>query len=209
MFLTSPFIELLTSAPVLKVVLSPVLDNNRGLLAQHGQRTLRSASLTNRTLRDIVVPGGQLMSVVVRRRFVVIAGGCLVVSLTFALAAPKLLRWRVEQSEHSAPQELRQVNEAVKAYIAEHGTNPPTLSSLRGRIPSELSCGTPTCDSFGYRFQYAVSSQDPSKPHYSLSAQPLHHGISGIHSYYVDQTDVLRYTKENRAATSNDPPLPY
>ncbi len=150
---------------------------------------------------------GSLMPAGVRRRFLVIAGGCLAVALIFAAAAPNLLRWRVEQSNHSVSQELRQINQAVKAYIAEHGTNPPALSSLRGRIPSELSCGTPTCDYFGYRFQYAVSSQDSSKPGYSLSARPLHPGISGVRSYYLDETDVLRYTKENRAPTSSDPPL--
>lgn len=148
------------------------------------------------------------MPVQVRRKFLVIAGGCLVATLLFAWAAPNLLRWRFEQSNHSARQELLRIDEAIKAYITEHGAVPPTLSSLRGHVASGLSCETPTCDYSGYRFQYTVSSQDAHKPRYSVSAQPLRHGITGVHSFYLDQTGIVRYTSEPRSATSDDPTWP-
>jgi hypothetical protein len=143
----------------------------------------------------------------VRGKFLLIASGCLMVSLIVAWSAPNLLRRRMADChERSAPQELRQIDEAIRAYITKHGTAPPTLSSLRGRIASELSCGTLTCDSIGYRFQYTVASQD-SGPRYFLSARPVSEGIAGVRSYYLDQTGVLRCTREARATTSNDPPM--
>jgi len=159
-------------------------------------------------LGRIVLTEGRLMSVQVRRSFLLIAVGFLLASLIVAMAAPNLLRWRMENSERSAPQELRQIDEAVKAYITERGAPPATLSSLRGRIAPELSCGTPACDYVGYRFQYTVSSQDPGKPSYTLSARPLHQGLRRVRSFHLDQTGILRCTPQARAATSNDPAMP-
>jgi hypothetical protein len=139
----------------------------------------------------------------VRSGFLLIALACLAVSLLFAIAVPNLLRWRLASSEISAPGDLQHIDEAVKAYIAEHGTPPPALSSLRGRIVPDLSCDAPTCDYRSYRFHYAVS-QGSSKARYSISAQALRWHWR---SFYVDETGVVRSTEENRAATASDPPL--
>jgi type II secretory pathway pseudopilin PulG len=140
----------------------------------------------------------------VRTKFLLIAVACLVLSVLFAVAAPYLLRRRIgEGSEHSAAQDLQAIDAAVKAYIAEHGTTPPALNSLKGRIVLALSCDASACDYRSYRFHYTASPSS-SKPTYSISAQPLH--LQG-RSFYLDETGVLRYTGENRAATSSDPPL--
>ncbi|HEX8926464.1 MAG TPA: hypothetical protein VF786_11755 [Terriglobales bacterium] len=149
-----------------------------------------------------------MISFRVRRKFLLVAGGILLASLAFAWVAPNLLRWRLAEGERTPAKELRLIDEAVKTYISKRGTAPPTLIALRGHIPSEWSCGTPPCEHLGYRVQYTVLSQDAGGPRYSLTAEPLQHGVTGVRSFYLDQSGVLRCTKEARAATSNDSPLP-
>ena len=144
------------------------------------------------------------MPELVRKKFLIVALTCLFVALVFAFIVPNLLRWRVAQGEHSVTGEIRAIDEAVKAYSAEHGTVPPSLSSLKGHITPALACDAPSCEFIGYRFQYTASAG--SKPHYTITAQPVS-PTTGIYSYYLDETGVLRRTKENRAATSSDPPV--
>ncbi len=140
----------------------------------------------------------------VRKQFLILALTCLFVALVVAFIVPNLLRWRFAQGEHSVTGEIHAIDEAVKAYTAEHGATPPTLSSLKGRITPALSCDASGCESIGYHFQYAASAG--SKPHYTITAEPVSPS-TGIYSYYLDETGVLRRTKENRPATSSDPPV--
>ncbi len=142
------------------------------------------------------------MPKLVRKNFRLIAAACLL-ALLFAIAAPNLLRHRMAQSEHSAPQMVRAIDLAVRAYVAEYGTTPPALSSLKGRLTPALSCDAPACEFIGYRLRYTPS---PGSPRYSISAQPTT-PRTGARSFYMDETGVLRYTKENRVATARDPPL--
>src|SRR5512146_2031843 len=143
------------------------------------------------------------MPQLVRKNFLLTAGACLLLALLFAPAAPNLLRRRMVESERSAPQTVRAIDMAVKVYIAEHGTTPPALSSLKGRLTPALSCDAPACDFIGYRFQYTASS---GSPHYFISAQPIT-PQTAARSYYLDETGLLRYTEESHSATSSDPLL--
>ena len=43
---------------------------------------------------------------------------------------------------------------------------------------------------------------------YTGTARPVNYGKTGGRSFFVDQTKVIRFTSENRAATSSDPELP-
>ncbi len=43
--------------------------------------------------------------------------------------------------------------------------------------------------------------------HYTLSARPEKYGNCGTHSFFTDETGVVHYTGENRAATAEDPAL--
>lgn len=139
----------------------------------------------------------------IRRGFLVVALACLAVVIIAAWAIPILLRRRLATSELSAPGDLQRISAAIRTYASEHGTAPPGLSSLRGHIPSALSCDNPVCEYRFYRFRYTVQSPEPARLRYSLSAQTLLHGG---HSFYLDETGVLRITGEDRAATSVDPP---
>jgi len=144
------------------------------------------------------------MTKAVRKGFLVVAA-CFAVVIVAALGIPHLLRWRMAASELSAAGDLRSLDAAIRAYVSDHGTAPPGLSSLRGHLPSALSCDNPVCEYRSYRFHYTVWSPEPARVRYSLSAQTL---LRGGSSFYLDETGVLRITGENRAATSADPPCP-
>ena len=140
-----------------------------------------------------------------RKGFIVVAAACLAVVVIVAMVIPNLLRRRMATSEISAPHDLQTVDAAIKAYVRGHGHAPPDLSSLRGQIPSALSCDIPPCEYRLYRFRYTVWSPELAKLRYSLSAQTLLHGG---YSFYLDETGILRNTGEDREATKFDPPLP-
>lgn len=135
------------------------------------------------------------------RRFLI--GGLLLV-VVLALAAPRLLRWRLAASEICAPQYLEHIASAVEAYASERGTPPPNLGSLSGRVAPELACDAPSCDYRRCRFRYTALPANQGRAHYALSAQPL---MESGRSFYLDETGILRSTSENRAATGSDPPM--
>ena len=139
------------------------------------------------------------------RKGFIVAGACLAAVVIFAMVVPTLLRRREAASEISAPHDLQIIDAAIKVYTKDHGHAPPDLKSLRGQIPSALSCDAPPCEYRLYLFRYTVSSPEPARLRYSLSAQARLHGG---HSFYLDETGILRYTSDDREATNSDPPLP-
>jgi hypothetical protein len=59
----------------------------------------------------------------------------------------------------------------------------------------------------GYQLQYVPGevTADGSIRSYALQATAGNHGYR---SFYTDETNVVRATREERPATSSDPPLP-
>jgi hypothetical protein len=81
-----------------------------------------------------------------------------------------------------------------------------------GSFPNSLEpLGNPARDALqfaqseGYQIQYtpAVSGADGAIRSYVLQARP---GNFGYRSFYADESGQLHVTRENRAATSQDPP---
>ena len=144
----------------------------------------------------------------VRRSFAIGAGAVLLFVLLFAFVAPHGLRWMTR--ENWGANDLEDMDRAVRAYISQHHSAPPTLSSVAGGLSPQLVCKDNTCEyrRFSYRipfrFQYMVDAPDATHPGYSLSARCLY-GRGGT-SFYLDETGVIRYTHEARAATRSDPP---
>jgi hypothetical protein len=121
------------------------------------------------------------------------------------------LRMRVDASEASCIGDLRAINVAQGAFMggdSEKGYA-RTLDQLgpegKGFIAETLASGKKD----GYRFTLRPEARPANGPvmHYTLSARPLNRLISDQRSFFTDETNVIRYTKENRAATAKDPPI--
>jgi hypothetical protein len=70
------------------------------------------------------------------------------------------------------------------------------LQEAYGKNPSELE---------GYRFEYTLLRHGRENTgSYSITATPLTFGKTGTRSFYVDESGVIKATKEERAATVTD-----
>ena len=75
-----------------------------------------------------------------------------------------------------------------------------TTSEHAGLLDPELAS---THVRSGYRFSYEKTSIDS----YTVTASAIEFGKSGARNFFADESGVIRFTTEDRAATANDPPL--
>jgi len=108
------------------------------------------------------------------------------------------------RAEGGAIAALNDLRGALAAYskAAPDTSFPTSLEPLgdRARADAQLAL------SVGYQLSYSAAppSSDGIVRGYTLDARA---GNYGYRNFYIDQTGVLRFTKENRAASNTDPPL--
>ncbi|HUK29508.1 MAG TPA: hypothetical protein VLV89_00240 [Candidatus Acidoferrum sp.] len=108
------------------------------------------------------------------------------------------------QAETHAVAALNDLHAALESYAAaQPGKSfPASLEPLgdRARAAAQLA------QSEGYQLSYTPSpaGEDGAIHSYALQA---HAGNFGYRNFYMDESGTLRATKENRAATSQDPPV--
>jgi hypothetical protein len=114
----------------------------------------------------------------------------------------------------SAASILRTLNTAIVTYAAMYPDvgypkNLPALSGQESDEPTQdhallvdNSFSQEPVVRYGYEFRYERTAQG----HYQISATPTKLG-EGQHSFFTDDTCVIRATAENRPANAQDPPL--
>jgi type IV pilus assembly protein PilA len=151
-----------------------------------------------------------------------------------AIAIPNLLRARMAANEASAVGSLRSVNTAAMVYATtfENGF-PSSLEALGGTTAGDATCnhaallgaplaaGRKTGYVFTYTPQYPDGATAPvispkaaakgctagGASGYSVTADPMRRGTTGMRSFFTDQTGVIRWSAEEESATSDSPPL--
>lgn len=112
--------------------------------------------------------------------------------------------WKISGSKTEAESRARDamvsIQQAINAYHASEGSFPPSLESLGDTVQKAAQAA----QSSRYTLQYT-----PGRPNaegrigsYTLTARP---GNFGFLSFYTDETGVFRATREDRAATVQDP----
>jgi hypothetical protein len=104
------------------------------------------------------------------------------------------------QAETQAAISMREIARQLAAYAeASGGQYPASLEALgeKERPPAQEAKRE------GYNLSYTAAEVQGRITHFALVAQPERYGFRG---FYLDETGVLRATRENRAATSDDPP---
>ena len=134
--------------------------------------------------------------------------GVLLVVLTAALwgflwyVLPEQAGDPAVRAEARAVEALREVRAALAAYADAQGAFPPSLEVLgdRARLPAQKA------RSEGYQLQYTpgLVASDGAVRSYVLLARP---GNYSYRNFYMDESGVLRATRENRPATVQDPPI--
>ncbi len=118
--------------------------------------------------------------------------------------------------------DLRQINFAQVAYRAQYGDGigyAPTFTEL-GPPPTEKIIGARWSalidevlaggEKHGYRFTLTPTERDAQGRvlAYSITAEPMPYNVVATHRFYLDQSGIVRWTAQNRPATSADPPVP-
>lgn len=106
-------------------------------------------------------------------------------------------------SEAGAVAELQQVRALLDSYKLREGTYPSTIDQVAGQA-SRLFAGARRQ---GYFLVYQPGPPETGGNilRFVLLARPELYGYS---NFYLDQTGVIRSTRDNRPATSGDPPFP-
>ncbi len=109
-----------------------------------------------------------------------------------------------DAQESSAINSVRNIWESQNAYSDTIGRYAPDLEALsnEGLIDSVLASGTRD----GYTFSTSAGSDGRT---FTVNARPVTRGERTSRSFYSDHigVGVIRYTKEDRPATADDPPL--
>jgi hypothetical protein len=103
------------------------------------------------------------------------------------------------QAEAQAAVSLREISRQLAAYSESSGQFPASLEMLgeKERPPAQEARRE------GYNLSYTPTEIQGRITHYTLMAQPERYGFR---SFYIDETGVLRATRQSRPATSDDPP---
>ncbi len=104
--------------------------------------------------------------------------------------------------ESSAIYSVRNIVTSQSTYSDTTGRYAPDLAALsnEGLIDNVLASGTKD----GYTFSTSAGSDGRT---FTVNARLVTRVERTSRSFYSDQTEVIRYTKEDRSATADDPPL--
>lgn len=157
-----------------------------------------------------------------------------VMLIVAAIAIPNLLRARLAANEASAVGALRTISIAEMTYSARYKNGfSPTLRALDGADAGAASCDFAELISgvlangwrSGYVIRYVPLSEDGSEldpqsqttspaqgcseagaPRFKVTADPMRRGRTGVRSFYMDETGVIRWSSDT-PATADSPPL--
>jgi type IV pilus assembly protein PilA len=156
------------------------------------------------------------------------------IMIVAAIAIPNLLRARIAANEASALGSLRTIETAAISYDSEFENGfPSSLEVLGGAPGAETTCNqTSLIDAplasgrkRGYVFTYApVFPSNSSVPvispkaaakgctsggasGFTVTADPLQRNTTGMRSFFIDQTGVIRVSDNGESATADSPPL--
>jgi hypothetical protein len=116
-------------------------------------------------------------------------------------AVPWKMSGSKSEAESRARDAITTTQQALNAYQASERTFPPSLESLGDPVRKAAQLA----QSGRYMLQYAPGRPDPDGriSAYTLVARP---GNFGFLSFYTDESGILRATRDDRAATVEDPP---
>ena len=146
-----------------------------------------------------------------------------VILIIAAIAIPNLLRARMSANEASAVASLRSIVTAETAYNTlgwsnpspigfsaqlsdlgdSGGCTPPTPTSVCQLDDSIANATSATTPKSGYYFVYAPITIGTYNSGFTVQAEPVSRGATGLRSFFTDATGVIRFNT-TQAATSTD-----
>ena len=144
----------------------------------------------------------------------------ILILLIIAVLLPGLVRSRKPANEASAGASMRQIITAQITYaiiypekgfaarLAELGPPPPgnePSEKAANQIDPQLASGVKS------EYRFVLRPRPPAAAGivrtFTISARPIEYGVTGVRSFFTDESGVIRSTSEDRPATVDDPPL--
>jgi prepilin-type N-terminal cleavage/methylation domain-containing protein len=132
-----------------------------------------------------------------------------------AIAIPSLIRSRIAADQASAIESLRVLGTSEVTYAAIFGNGYSTTLAALGPVPPG-AVATPSAAGLiddllasgyksGYHFTYTPTLLDPTGRYngYTILADPLQVGISGLDFYYEDETHIIRMNTTAQAGSTD------
>ena len=138
-----------------------------------------------------------------------------IILIIAAIAIPNFIRAKISANEASAVTSMHAVSTAEIGYLSSYPTIgfSATLANLGdgGTTPCPA---TPTAACFldvslsgglksGYQFTYTQDTTYSPSIGYTLNGDPAFYGVTGLQSYFIDQTNVIRYQSPGPATVSS------
>lgn len=138
-----------------------------------------------------------------------------IIVIIAAIAIPNLLRARIAANEVQAISNIRLLTTGQLTFLASRQERTPSgeprYALGLGELHNPPAGGPPIIDAAlasgqrsGYSFTCAGQNAQPT---FTASARPSLYGITGVRSFFADQTYVIRYTNANAEAGPGSPPL--
>ena len=136
-----------------------------------------------------------------------------IIALIAAITIPNLLRSRINANEAAAVSTLKSMATAMESYRAAQSpvTYPTTFTNLSGAqpgggpayLPTTVTGATaPATARQGYFYTPTLAAST-----YSILSKPASAGNSGVSTYFVDQTGIIRVDRTGADATNASTPV--
>jgi type IV pilus assembly protein PilA len=138
-----------------------------------------------------------------------------IILIIAAIAIPNLLRSKMAANEASAVGSLRTLNTAAVEYATTYGIGYPSNLTSLGPAATASSAEADLIDQVlasgvksGYDFTYSAGGVvNGSINQYSITAIPTTANVTGLRTFYTDQSGVIRADATGATATANSTPI--
>ncbi len=120
-----------------------------------------------------------------------------------ALATSSIVKIILSQLRYRAGVGVRY---ATDLEVLGRATLEDRLRQLKGEIPKAMPILNDSVLSSGTKDGYAFSTSGDTHT-FTVNARPLTYGTTGTRSFFADKSLAIRYTREDRPATVEDPPV--
>lgn len=138
-----------------------------------------------------------------------------IIAIIVAIAIPNLLRSRMSANESGAAAGLRTISTGEVAYQAAAIESTTNGIGKFGTLPALGTGSVPFVDlslasgiKQGYNFQ-ATPTFTNNVPSFTATATPAVAGRTGVKSFFIDDSGLLRFEGGGATPTSNSPPVNY
>lgn len=120
-----------------------------------------------------------------------------IIALLAAIAIPNLLRARLNANESAAIAALQTISSGAQSFRAANAAYPTVLTSLSSTTPPYIDSVLGAGGKQGYSFTLAGSANT-----FEAEAWPQAYQTTGVRSFFVDQSGVIRWTNISPAAAA-------